>query len=120
MSQWLSSIVSHLDGVSVTRERKLFSAVVLSILLYKLMQLNHRSIVIKLGGKEPFNLEQVVTLLEMLVLNPNVDKKECTEYDFLLGMLSEQRLVCQSHYIALHGIAVFSIVILNKLPYIVR
>lgn len=56
------------------------------------MQLTHRSAIIKLGGKEQFNLEQVITLLEMLVLSPNVEKNECTEYDSLLGMLSEQRL----------------------------
>lgn len=125
MSHWLSSIVSHLDGVGETREKKLFSAVLLSIILYKLMQLTHRSAIIKLGGKEQFNLEQVITLLEMLVLSPNVEKKECTEYDFLLGMLSEQRLVHQSHYSVLcpllfHSIAVFSIVIPNKLPYIIK
>ena len=114
MSRWLSSVVGQLDGAIETREKKLFSAVVLSMILYKLTQLKHKSTSIKLGGRDQFNLDQVITLLEMLVLDPDIDRKECTEYDFLLGMLSEQRLV---HHIILYCVsllltfAVFNVVI---------
>ena len=114
MSRWLSSVVDQLDGAIETREKKLFSAVVLSMILYKLTQLKHKSTSIKLGGRDQFNLDQVITLLEMLVLDPDVDRKECTEYDFLLGMLAEQRLVHHVYpllCLAVVDFAVFNVVI---------
>ena len=99
MSDWLWSIVSSLyslgDG-SASSGKKLFSAVIVSVILYKLMQTGRSYTLIKIGGTEHFKMGHLTTLLEMLVLNPNVEKKECTEYDFLLGMLSEQRLVHHS------------------------
>ena len=101
MSDWLSSIVSSLwqlgDGDKSSGKR-LFSAVMLSIILSKLTQTNQSYALIKVGGIGQFRMEDLFTLLEMLVLNPNIDKKECTEYDFLKAMLCEQRLVHHISY----------------------
>ena len=96
MSNWLLSIVSSLHKWSDDAESSgkiLFSAVVLSMILYKLTQTKRSYALIKVGGTEQFSMERLTNLLEMLVLKPNIVKKECIEYDFLIGMLSDQRLV---------------------------
>ena len=96
MSTWLWSIVSSLhqcDDDVESSGKILFSAVVLSTILYKLTQTKRSYALIKVGGTEQFSMEHLATLLELLVLKPNIGKKECTEYDFLIGMLSDQRLV---------------------------
>ena len=103
MSDWLWSMVSSLwSMVSSLQQwnddvessgKILFSAVVLSTILYKLTQTKKSYASIKVGGTEQFSMEHLTTLLELLVLKPNIGKKECTEYDFLIGMLSDQRLV---------------------------
>ena len=96
MSDWLRSIISTLwqlgDG-GESSEKRLFSAVILSIILSKLTQANKSYALIEVGTSGHFKMKDLLTLLEMLVLNPNIDKKECTEYDFLIAMLCEQRLV---------------------------
>ena len=96
MSDWLRSIISTLwrlgDGGESSEER-LFSAVILSIILSKLTKTSKSYALIKVGSSGQYKIEDLLTLLEMLVLNPNVDKKECTEYDFLITKLCEQRLV---------------------------
>ena len=93
MSNWLLSIVSSLHKWSDDAGKILFSAVVLSMILYKLTQTKRSYALIKVGGTEQFSMERLTNLLEMLVLKPNIVKKECIEYDFLIGMLSDQRLV---------------------------
>ena len=103
MSDWLWSMVSSLwSKVSSLQQwnddvessgKILFSAVVLSTILYKLTQTKKSYALIKVGGTEQFSMEHLTTLLELLVLKPNIGKKECTEYDFLISMLSDQRLV---------------------------
>ena len=93
MSNWLLSIVSSLHKWSDDAGKILFSAVVLSMILYKLTQTKRSYALIKVGGTEQFSMERLTILLEMLVLKPNIVKKECIEYDFLIGMLSDQRLV---------------------------
>lgn len=93
MSYWLSSIVSSLHKWSDDAGKILFSAVVLSMILYKLTQTKRSYALIKVGGTEQFSMERLTNLLEMLVLKPNIVIKECIEYDFLIGMLSDQRLV---------------------------
>ena len=96
MSNWLWSMVSSLqqwnDDVE-SSEKILFSAVVLSTILYKLTQTKKSYALIKVGGTEQFSMGHLTTLLELLVLKPNIGKKECTDYDFLISMLSDQRLV---------------------------
>ena len=95
MSDWLWSIVSSLHQWSDIESsgKTLFSAVVLSMILYELTQIKRSYALIKVGGTEQFSMQHLTSLLEMLVLKPDIVKRECNEYDFLIGMLSDQRLV---------------------------
>ena len=96
MSNWLGSIVSslwQLGDAEKSNGERLFSAVMLAITLSKLTKTDKSYALIQVGGIEQFRMEDLIKLLEMLVLNPNIDRKECTEYDFLIAMLCEQRLV---------------------------
>ena len=108
MSNWLGSIVStlwQLGDAGKSSGERLFSAAMLAIILFKLTQTDKSYALIKVGGIEHFRMEDLLKLLEMLVLNPNIDKKECTEYDFLIAMLCEQRLVdCISCDAVMHSV----------------
>ena len=108
MSNWLGSIVSslwQLGDAEKSNGERLFSAVMLAIILSKLTQTDKSYALIQVGGIEQFRMEDLLKLLEMLVLNPNIDRKECTEYDFLIAMLCEQRLVdCISRDSVIHSV----------------
>lgn len=75
MKERLLSVVSHLTESSISQESRLVAASLV------VCTLHHANIF-------RMKWQSVVSFLELLVLHPDVDRKECSELDLLLNVLS--------------------------------